>query len=136
MLYTTPQYTLSSPNQINLIIVKARHWSDDAILGGRAFFRFVKIITLIIIITFNNIMIINNIIMLISIIMITIRGESEPGRLVVDNVNPSDAGIYKCRVDFRLILVDDDDGLVVAVSVVEKRVVGTYHHMAIECVRV
>ena len=72
------------------------------------------------IITFNFIIIINNIIImldnvttttiLINIIIIIIiniviiiRGESEPGRLVLDNVNPSDAGIYKCRVDFRFI---------------------------------
>ena len=109
---------LSTPHQIKLAILKARHWSDDAILGGRAFFRFVKIITMII--TFNFIIIINNIIImldnvttttiLINIIIIIIiniviiiRGESEPGRLVLDNVNPSDAGIYKCRVDFRFI---------------------------------
>jgi len=60
----TPLYTYDTRGKSYL---EARHWSDDAILGGRAFF----------------------------------RGESEPGRLVLDNVNPSDAGIYKCRVDFR-----------------------------------
>jgi len=45
----------------------ARHWSDDNILEGRAFF----------------------------------RGDNNPGRLVLDNINPNDQGVYKCRVDFR-----------------------------------
>lgn len=45
----------------------ARHWSDDNILEGRAFF----------------------------------RGDNNPGRLVLDNINPYDQGFYKCRVDFK-----------------------------------
>jgi len=45
----------------------ARHWSDDNILEGRAFF----------------------------------RGDNNPGRLVLDNINPYDQGVYKCRVDFK-----------------------------------
>lgn len=46
--------------------LSARHWSDDAVLEGRAFF----------------------------------RGDNNPGRLVLDNINPYDQGLYKCRVDF------------------------------------
>lgn len=46
--------------------MSARHWSDDDILEGRAFF----------------------------------RGDNNPGRLVLDNISPHDAGLYKCRVDF------------------------------------
>ena len=45
----------------------ARHWSDDSILEGRAFF----------------------------------RGDNNPGRLVLDNINHYDQGIYKWRVDFK-----------------------------------
>ena len=29
------------------------------------------------------------------------RGDNNPGRLVLDNINPHDQGVYKCRVDFR-----------------------------------
>ena len=47
---------------------EARHWSDDKVLEGRAFF----------------------------------RSSIHPGRLVIDNVKPFDAGIYKCRVDFKI----------------------------------
>ena len=47
---------------------EARHWSDDKVLEGRAFF----------------------------------RSSVQPGRLVIDNVKPFDAGIYKCRVDFKI----------------------------------
>ena len=46
--------------------MSARHWSDDEILKGRAFF----------------------------------KGDSNPGRLVLDNISPQDQGLYKCRVDF------------------------------------
>ena len=46
--------------------ISARHWSDDAVLEGRAFF----------------------------------RGDNNPGRLVLDNINQLDQGLYKCRVDF------------------------------------
>ena len=30
------------------------------------------------------------------------RGDSNPGRLVLDNINPYDQGLYKCRVDFAI----------------------------------
>ena len=46
----------------------ARHWSDDAVLEGRAFF----------------------------------RSSAEPGRLTIDTVKPYDAGLYKCRVDWKV----------------------------------
>ena len=48
--------------------LSARHWSDDSVLEGRAFF----------------------------------RGDSNPGRLVLDNINSYDQGLYKCRVDFAI----------------------------------
>ena len=49
-----------------------------------------------------------NFVIVIITVTIIIRGESEPGRLVLDNVNPSDAGIYKCRVDFRSLNLQKD----------------------------
>ena len=45
-----------------------RHWSDDKVLEGRAFF----------------------------------RSSLSPGRLLLDSVKLADAGIYTCRVDFRI----------------------------------
>jgi len=58
-----PIYTYDTRGKSYL---SARHWSDDGVLEGRAFF----------------------------------RGDSNPGRLVLDNINPYDQGLYKCRVDF------------------------------------
>ena len=45
---------------------EARHWSEEKILGGRAFF----------------------------------RGDLKPARLIIDKVNGTDAGEYRCRADF------------------------------------
>ena len=30
------------------------------------------------------------------------RSSVNPGRLVIDNIKPFDAGVYKCRVDFKI----------------------------------
>ena len=46
----------------------ARHWADDAVFEGRAFF----------------------------------QSAHSPGRLVIDSVKVYDAGLYKCRVDFKI----------------------------------
>ena len=51
---------------------RPRHWSDENVLGKRAFFS--KLLQ-------NN--------------------KSSSGSLMIDNVHESDAGLYRCRVDFK-----------------------------------
>lgn len=50
---------------------RPRHWSDDNVLGKRAFFSTV------------------------------VLQNSSSGCLMIDNVRESDAGLYRCRVDFK-----------------------------------
>jgi hypothetical protein len=52
---------------------RPRHWSDDSVLGKRAFF--------------STVLMQNN--------------YSSSGCLMIDNVRESDAGLYRCRVDFK-----------------------------------
>ncbi|XP_046630954.1 neural cell adhesion molecule 2-like isoform X2 [Daphnia pulicaria] len=52
---------------------RPRHWSDDNVLGKRAFF--------------STVLMQNN--------------YSSSGCLMIDNVRESDAGLYRCRVDFK-----------------------------------
>ncbi|KAI9551455.1 hypothetical protein GHT06_021788 [Daphnia sinensis] len=69
---------------------RPRHWSDDNVLGKRAFF--------------STVVLQNN--------------YSSSGCLMIDNVRESDAGLYRCRVDFKrsptrnsrvnLTVVDED----------------------------
>jgi hypothetical protein len=52
---------------------RPRHWSDDNVLGKRAFF--------------STVLMQNN--------------YSSSGCLMIDNVREADAGLYRCRVDFK-----------------------------------
>ena len=63
LLYNSNPFRYDTRGQSH---VEARHWSEENVLGGRAFF----------------------------------RGDQDPARLVLDNVKPTDAGGYRCRVDF------------------------------------